>query len=266
MTAMATLGGKGANLVILRDAGLPVPPFVVVPTDEYQAFLAQTGLTAVIADALHRPPAEASASIAAAFDAATLSSEQATRLLAVVGGLIDDPVAVRSSATAEDLPGMSFAGQHDSFLNVNGPSDVLAAIVACWASLWSERAITYRAQAGFDPHAVALAVVVQRMVDADSAGVLFTANPRSGRRDEVVIEAVTGWGDALVHGAVLPDLYVLDPHTGQTREQHLSRGEAIASSTQLQALTALGRRIQELYDTPMDIEWAARGGELALPI
>ncbi len=262
MTATADWGGKGANLVILRDAGLPVPPFVVLGTAEYDTFVTDAGLRPRIAAALRGGPAAASEAIRDAFTATTMGAEQATRLLDAVAHLADGPVAVRSSATAEDLPGMSFAGQQDSFLNVVGGPGVLAAIVACWASLWTERAIAYRDRVGVDQADVSLAVVVQTMVDADVAGVLFTANPRTGRRDEIVVEAGAGLGDALVSGAIVPDSYVLDPETGASREQRLVGGRATLNATQLQALAALGRRIQELYEVPMDIEWAGQGEEL----
>ncbi len=150
MTATADWGGKGANLVILRDAGLPVPPFVVLGTAEYDTFVTDAGLRPRIAAALRGGPAAASEAIRDAFTATTMGAEQATRLLDAVAHLADGPVAVRSSATAEDLPGMSFAGQQDSFLNVVGGPGVLAAIVACWASLWTERAIAYRDRVGVD--------------------------------------------------------------------------------------------------------------------
>ncbi len=122
----------------------------------------------------------------------------------------DVPVAVRSSATAEDLPFASFAGQQDTYLNVVGADAVLAAVRQCWASLWTDRAVTYRATHGISPSTVALAVVVQRMVDAAVAGVLFTANPVTGRRHEAVIDASPGLGEAVVSGAVNPDHFVVD--------------------------------------------------------
>ena len=127
----------------------------------------------------------------------------------------DGPVAVRSSATAEDLPGASFAGQQDTYLNVAGIDDVLDAVHRCWASLWTDRAVAYRAAQGIDGSGVALAVVVQRMVDAASAGVLFTADPVTGRRRQAVLDAARGLGDAVVSGAVDPDHFVVDTATGR---------------------------------------------------
>lgn len=259
---VARLGGKGANLVVLREAGLPVPPFAVLPTEEYDDFVARAGLAPRIAAALKQGPAAASEAIGLAFAEAAMAAEQRTRILDAVAHVADGPVAVRSSATAEDLPGMSFAGQQDSFLNVEGGPAILAAVVRCWASLWTERAIAYRDRLGFDQSAVSLAVVVQTMVDADAAGVLFTANPRTGRRDESVIDAAPGLGDALVSGAVIPDNYVLETATGALRGRELAGSRAVLSHAQLEALVALGRRIVELYDVPMDVEWASCGDEL----
>ena len=118
-------------------------------------------------------------------------------------------VAVRSSATAEDLPGLSFAGQYESYLNVRGESALLAAVRRCWDSLWTARAISYRLRNGVDQHAVAMAVMVQRLVRSEASGVLFTANPTTGDRDEVVINASFGLGESVVSGDVTPDPYVL---------------------------------------------------------
>jgi len=190
-------------------------------------------------------------------------------------------VAVRSSATAEDLPSASFAGQQDTYLNVVGAAAVVEAVRNCWASLWTDRAVSYRASRGIDPAAVALAVVVQRMVDATAAGVLFTANPLTGRRHQAVIDASPGLGEAVVSGAVNPDHFVVDPLTGRvlerrlgdkriavrpipgggTRTLTLNNGAATACLTDKQAaeLAALGRQVEEYFGSPQDIEWAIAG-------
>ena len=131
----------------------------------------------------------------------------------------DAPVAVRSSATAEDLPAASFAGQQDTYLNVVGRGPLLDAVRRCWASLWTDRAVSYRAANGIDPGGVRLAVVVQRMVEAEVAGVLFTANPVTGRRRQAVIDASPGLGEAVVSGAVNPDHFVVDTATGEIVER-----------------------------------------------
>lgn len=126
---------------------------------------------------------------------------------AALGG---SPVAVRSSATAEDLPGATFAGQQDTYLNIHGGAAVVQAVVDCWASLWTDRAIAYRGRQGVDPGGAAMAVVVQEMVRADVAGVMFTANPITGERNEILIDASPGLGEAVVAGEVIPERYVLD--------------------------------------------------------
>lgn len=262
------LGGKGANLVKLAAAGLPVPRFVVVETYEYDVFVATNGLAPLITSAVAAQPARASDLIRAAFAGKEMAPEQRERLRSQLAPLLDEegrlasPVAVRSSATAEDLPGFSFAGQQDTFLEVSTLDEVFERIVTCWSSLWTERAITYRQRNGIDHAGVRLAVVVQQMVDAEASGVLFTANPRTGRRDESVVDAVEGLGEALVSGQVIPDTFVLDPATGDVRSQEVAGSTASVSPTHLRALVALGRRIVELYGVPMDIEWARVGDEL----
>ena len=135
----------------------------------------------------------------------------------------DQAVAVRSSATAEDLADASFAGQQETYLNVRGPEDLLAAVRDCWASLWTERALTYRARQEIDPSSVALAVVVQQMVDAESAGVMFTANPANGRRDQLVISAAWGLGEAVVSGAVDTDNLVVEANRTSPGTRRRSR-------------------------------------------
>jgi pyruvate,water dikinase len=190
----------------------------------------------------------------------------------------DLPVAVRSSATAEDLPFASFAGQQDTFLNVIGADAVLAAVRRCWASLWTDRAVAYRMSNGIDHGAVSIAVVVQVMVDAAVAGVLFTANPVTGRRHEVVIDASPGLGEAVVSGAVNPDHFVVDgdtrrisqrvigdkrliirgsPGGGTVRIDREADGDAAClDDRQVRQLAVLGRQVETLYGAPQDAEWA----------
>ena len=190
-------------------------------------------------------------------------------------------MAVRSSATAEDLPGASFAGQQDTYLNVVGAESVLDAVRRCWASLWTDRAVSYRATNGIDPRGVRLAVVVQRMVEASVAGVLFTANPVTGKRRQAVIDASPGLGEAVVSGMVNPDHFVANTATGEIVERRLGdkrvaivagsgggteRVELAAdehgaslSDDQILALAKLGGRVEEHYGTPQDTEWAIDG-------
>ena len=262
---LAVAGGKGANLGELVAAGLPVPPGFVVTTAAFRlavADLASPDRDAVLA--VDIPPPVRGAVLAA---------------YAELGG---GQVAVRSSATAEDLPGAAFAGQQDTVLAVLGDGALLDAVRRCWASLWTERAIAYRARLGVDPSGLALAVVVQRMVAADHAGVMFTANPVSGARDEVIIDSNPGLGEAVVAGLVTPDHAVLDA-ANRVVERRAGRRETVIRAVEgggtrqgaagdvapvgepdLRRLAGLGRRITAHFGRPQDIEWAIAGGEISV--
>ncbi|MBT2594156.1 PEP/pyruvate-binding domain-containing protein [Arthrobacter sp. ISL-72] len=284
---LARVGGKAANLGETTAAGLPVPPGFCLTTDAYRSAVVPAGLEDV-----HRALAATGTD-----DLETLAGLAATARELILGVDIpediadavrasyaalgtDVPVAVRSSATAEDLPFASFAGQQDTYLNVVGADAVLAAVRKCWASLWTDRAVTYRATHGISPSTVALAVVVQRMVDASVAGVLFTANPVTGRRPEAVIDASPGLGEAVVSGAVNPDHFVVDRATGEILERRPGdKGIAIRplpgggtervnlapasgpslSDFQVRTLASLGSRVERHYGAPQDIEWAIDG-------
>ena len=193
------------------------------------------------------------------------------------------PVAVRSSATAEDLPEASFAGQQDTYLNVRGLEDLLAAVRDCWASLWTARAMAYRARQAIDPASVSLAVVVQQMIDAESAGVMFTANPSNGHRDETVISAAWGLGESVVSGSVNTDNIVVREADGtvlssetadkavmivpaehRTEERPVpdeQRSQPVLSESDAAVLAAYGSRIENHYGAPQDIEWARANGQ-----
>jgi rifampicin phosphotransferase len=201
---VALAGGKGANLGELIKAGFAVPDGFVVTAEAYAATLEAAGLS--LPDAAEDDPAGFRDRVAQVSISDALWHEIQRAYAALGGG----PVAVRSSATAEDLPGATFAGQQDTELNVIGADQLLDAVRRCWASLWTERAVAYRRRRRIEPSEVKIAVVVQRMVPADIAGVMFTANPVTGARDQVVIDASGGLGEAVVSGAVTPDHYVLD--------------------------------------------------------
>ncbi|WP_426975805.1 PEP/pyruvate-binding domain-containing protein [Pseudarthrobacter sp. O4] len=282
------VGGKAANLGELLRAGLPVPAGFCVTTEAYRQAMAPAGLeqvhrrlTATDADDLPALAGLAATARGLALDAA-VPAGIADALRASYAALgADIPVAVRSSATAEDLPFASFAGQQDTFLNVVGAEAVIAAVRQCWASLWTDRAVSYRATHGISPSTVALAVVVQRMVDAAVAGVLFTANPVTGRRHEAVIDASPGLGEAVVSGAVNPDHFVVDGASRRILERRIgSKALAIRSlpgggterieqsdgasapcltDPQLAALELLGRRAEVHFGSPQDLEWAIDG-------
>lgn len=233
-------GGKGANLGELIRAGFPVPDGFVITTDAYVA-----AASAAAVDPKD-PKAARAKLIETAMPAEIANSvRDAYRAL---GGR----VAVRSSATAEDLPEASFAGQQDTILDVVGDDALLDAVRRCWASLWNERAVSYRATNAVDERALRLAVVVQRMVPATIAGVLFTADPITGRRRRAAIDAVRGLGEQLVSGAVNPDHYLVDTTTGAVLER---RGD-ILDDAGLREIAAMGARIEAHYGKPQDIEWA----------
>jgi pyruvate,water dikinase len=247
---LATAGGKGANLGELLRAGFPVPDGFVITTGAYAVAAEVAGVTA---DA----PASARMRLAAS-PVPTAIADAVREAYRAFGS---PAVAVRSSATAEDLPEASFAGQQDTILGVVGEEALLDAVGRCWASLWNERAVAYRETHGVGGRGLRIAVVVQRMVDAQSAGVLFTADPITGRRRRVVIDAVRGLGEQLVSGAVNPDHFVVDPRDGTILEQ---RGDVL-SGAQLRELARLGARVEAHYGRPQDIEWAiARDGKLWL--
>ncbi len=276
---LETAGGKGLNLVRLTRAGFAVPAGVVITTDAYRRFVAEHGLEAAIRAALAAAdlddPASAetaSAAIRVAFRQAEIPAELADRIdtayaqLAAGLGVDEVPVAVRSSATAEDLPDLSFAGQQDTFLDVRGPQRVRNAVRECWSSLWTARAIVYRRRNGVPDDAAAVAVVVQALVPAEVSGVLFTANPLTGHRGQMVMDATFGLGEALVSGQVEPDHVVADAATGRVLSRATGskggRPEQALDDAQVAALVALGRRIEAEYAAPQDIEWAWQAGKL----
>ncbi|SDJ30629.1 pyruvate, water dikinase [Nonomuraea maritima] len=276
---LATAGGKGASLARLARAGLPVPRGFHVTTHAYRTFVA--GFRAEVLRAAASGDPEV---IPALFAAHEVPRELAADILAAYAELGEDvSVAVRSSATAEDLPGMSFAGQQDTYLNVRGDG-LLDAVRRCWASLWNARAIAYRERNGVPHDDVALAVVVQELVDADAAGVMFTADPVTGARDRTVINASWGLGEAVVGGQVTPDTVavsggtVVESRIGDktvmtvrtpdgTEERPVPgalRGAPVLDDAEPVELARIGARVQDLYGVPMDVEWARRDGAFAI--
>jgi rifampicin phosphotransferase len=272
-------GGKAANLGELARQRFPVPAAFVVTTAAYDRFVTQHGLGQVIRQALETAAGKG-ADIRAAFESVPIPAEIEKAVLAAYEQLQQGPVAVRSSATAEDLPEAAFAGQQDTYLNVIGQPALLEAVRRCWASLWTERAIAYRARQGVDQQSVKLAVLVQRMVPAEFAGVMFTANPVTGERDEVIVDANPGQGEAVVLGQATPDHYVLRRQRWGWRllERQAGRREVVIrpragggtehdtnpalSNTgalpgrALWQLARLGTAIQQHFGSPQDIEWA----------
>ncbi len=296
--ALPLVGGKGANLGALLGAGFDVPPGFCLTTAAYGRFTASAA--GWIAERLAgldpddtRALDTASAEIRARLEALPVPvdlAEAATQSYRALGLLPDgrgEPaVAVRSSATAEDLPDASFAGQQDTLLNIAGADALLAAIKRCWSSLWTPRAIAYRARNGFRHEQVALSVIVQAMVDAEVAGVLFTADPLNGTRTHLVVNAAWGLGEAIVGGLVTPDTWTLDRDGrvlgsergeqavmvayapgGGTVERAVPaelRARPCLDAGQLRDLAALGVRAERFFGAPQDIEWAVAGGRLWL--
>jgi pyruvate,water dikinase len=292
---LETVGGKGASLVRLINAGLPVPDGFHITTGAYRKFIAFNNLDAPIDSALRSAVLEKPATIEVASETITKTlmsaefpAEIASEIIQAYAGLPgkDPAVAVRSSATAEDLPEASFAGQQETYLNINGGGALLNATKKCWASLWTARAISYRMRQGIQTDGVALAVVVQLLVPAEVAGILFTANSLTGERDQVVINAAWGLGEAVVGGKVTPDTIVIDKKTNQvlnydvadkqlmtvrvngaTDEQpvseNLRRVPALNEDDAIE-LAQLGLQIEDLYQMPMDIEWTLTDGEFAI--
>ena len=290
-TQIAEAGGKGANLGELYRSGLPVPPGFVVTTDAYRCFVEVNALqgwivTLASQTQIGNPQAYEAVSnqIRDLFMTGAMPNELQESIRAAYDRLVaednQDAVAVRSSATAEDLPQASFAGQQETFLNVCGADALLGTIKECWASLWTARAIAYRQQIGINHATVGMAVVVQTMVSADVSGILFTANPTTGERDEMVINASFGLGEAIVSGAVTPDTYVLDRTSMTPKETILGTKEVMIvaadgqrtttqnvpipqrntlalSEPMLKELGTLGEQIERLFNgMPQDIEWA----------
>jgi len=294
--ALAEVGGKGINLCKLSLARFPVPPGFVVTTAAYAGFVRENrlgGRIAQLAASIDQGDAAAidagSAQIRALFNEhpmpPALAEEilRAYRLLQDAGG---QRVAVRSSATAEDLPEASFAGQQDTYLNVRGEEALLRAVQSCWGSLWTARAVAYRAKQKTAAEGLAMAVVVQQMVLADAAGILFTANPVSGARDEIVINAAWGLGEAVVGGEVTPDHIVVEKAGGKIKEMTVSEKAAMTAVTEsgtqavaldddrrrarvlgddeVARLAEIGRQIELYYGAPQDIEWAVAAGQFAV--
>jgi pyruvate,water dikinase len=289
---LETVGGKGASLARLLRAGFPVPDGFLIPTAAYLDYVASNDLKKRILSRLTKLPfdepaasQEASADIRAWFLVEKTDAEWPTSIRRAYADLGGGPVAVRSSATAEDLPDMSFAGQQETYLNIVGEQMLFEAIVNCWSSLWTARAISYRSRNSISHEDVALSVIVQIMVQSEASGVLFTANPLTGKRSETVIDATLGLGEALVGGLVEPDHYVVDTDSGEiihktlggkaliirgvagggvvTEDADAAERQTIPDDVILQ-LTELGQRVIALAHSPQDIEWAWSEGQLHL--
>ena len=292
--ALAVLGGKGRSLASLSRAGFKVPDGFHITTHAYASFIESNDLQSRLSDAAVPEVVDgilsfdgAAGRIKRLFAKSVLPPSVAEAIIAAYRPLAGERVAVRSSATAEDLPQLSFAGQHDSHLNVQGREALLAAVRDCWASLFSPRAMAYRHNMAIEQDAVAMAVVVQRLVEADVAGILFTANPATGERREMVVNGSYGLGEAIVGGQVDPDVYVVDRPTlsptdtalgakasmvvaaeAGTRTESVGkdrRRESSLGAGQLHRLGTLALAVERHFgDVPQDIEWSFAADELWL--
>ena len=240
---VALAGGKGASLATMTAEDLPVPPGFVIASTAFEAVVD----TDTLRELMRGGDLDAARAMVGA---AEPPKEPIGRHYAELTGL----VAVRSSACAEDSEAASYAGQQETYLNTDGLADVLANVVRCWLSFFTERAVFYRGEKG-SLDDVAMAVVVQQMVDSQRSGVLFTVDPVHGRRDRMVVEAARGLGEAVVSGEVTPDNYTLS-RDGAVKKSRVVGAERVLSDADCAALAGLGRRLADLHGGPQDIEWA----------
>jgi pyruvate,water dikinase len=261
---VAVAGGKGASLARMTAEGLPVPPGFVIPSYVLQESIDAERMLELAAShstrelqelvAATEPPREG---ITAAYENLVGGHLTATYKL-LVG---NKKVAVRSSAVAEDSEAASYAGQQETYLFVEGGEEVCRRVVDCWASFFSERALFYRSQKG-SLEDLRMAVVVQKMVDPEKSGVIFTVDPVRRRRDRMVVEAVRGIGERVVSGEVTPDHYALDRKGKVKREKVVD--DRVLTDDELQRLGDLGRQLEERHGVAQDIEWAMIGEEIYL--
>lgn len=296
---LMSVGGKGANLGEMTKAGVPVPPGFVVTTTAYNEFLDSADIRQPITDILDSLDVNDNKALNSASrkikkmitDAKVPAGIQKNVLKAYseLSGFTDFLVAVRSSATAEDIPGASFAGQQATFLNVKGPRKLIEAVRGCWASLFEPRAIFYRVTKGFEHMKVSIAVPVQKMVQSEVSGVVFTLDPVTNDETKITIEAVFGLGEAIVSGALTPDYYLIDKRNLNILEKHIvkqewmivRRGRPVKGDPNVKVnvtkawqqkqkledkfikeLAKISNIIEKLYKYPQDIEWAFAGKKI----
>ncbi|MCD4740096.1 phosphoenolpyruvate synthase [archaeon] len=290
-------GGKGANLGELTQVGLPVPQGFCVTAQVYFDYINRTGLKSKIADLLKgldvddtTKLSETSKQIRDIMTRSPMPQDikeelrDAYRRLCVLEGN-QVYVAVRSSATAEDLPEASFAGQQETYLDIQGENELIKAVRKCWASLFTPRAIFYREKQGFDHNKVGLSAVIQKMINSEVAGVMFTTDP-TGQKRQIIIEAGYGLGEAVVSGKITPDTYIIDKDTYEIKSRKISKQEDMITRSnitigttvkpipqdkqqaqklmdgKIKELSKMGNFIEKHYGHPQDIEWAINKGRL----
>ena len=315
-SSIGVAGGKGANLGVLTKAGFPVPPGFVVTAQAFKHFLDTTGVDKEIFEILNQldindtealqkaskqiktiitseqVPKEVREEVIKAYDNMSMGGNRFEGVNERVKELVSankskEPfVAVRSSATAEDLPQASFAGQQETFLNVKGGEAVLESVKNCWASLYTPRAIFYREKNNFPHEKVLIAVIVQKMVDSEKSGVAFSIHPATGNKDEIIIEAGWGLGEYIVKGVINPDHYVIDKGTFAIKEKKIQRQskmltrdpltgknieievpdqkqeKQVLDDEQIITLSRVMKKIEDHYQVAQDVEWASENNRL----
>ena len=297
---VSIVGGKGANLGEMVNAKLPVPPGFVVAAQAYKRFLDESGLRPKVNDVLENTRVDKTSELQNSSkkirkmimgvpmpkDIKKVVNENYKKLCKSTGNK-NVFVAVRSSATAEDLPGASFAGQQETFLNISR-TELVNSVQKCWSSLFTPRAIFYREKQGFEHDQVSMAVVVQEMVDSDKAGVVFTVNPMTGDSDQLIIEAGWGLGEGVVSGSVTPDHYVIDKKQMQLIEKEIGKKEMmftkdkktgktvtvklkgkkrtaqVLNDSEIKKVTEFSIEVEKHYNFPQDIEWAIGNNKVFL--
>ena len=293
---ISVVGGKGANLGEMTNADIPVPPGFIVTSGTYFDFLRQAKLTDKIRRLLEpmdvndsKRLQQVAAQVMQLISDAAMPPEIAKEIEQAYIKMGRGLVAVRSSATAEDLPDASFAGQQRTFLNIEGEKEVVTAVQECWASLFEARAIFYRVEQNYDHFEVGIAVPVQRMVQSEAAGVMFTLEPETSDRSKIAIDAILGLGEMIVSGDVTPDEYIVDKDKLRITSKKIKRQEwklirneggngeeanvkaALTAEEQAQqkindddiiALAKIGKQLEDHYQFPQDIEWAKENGQL----
>jgi len=291
-SSIGLVGGKGANLgELCHITGINVPTGFCITTQAYTDFVNRSEEVSRLLDALQAIDAESLEAIKTvgqrirayleSMDIPSLIRQEISQAWQKTGS--QHAYAVRSSATAEDLPGASFAGQQDTYLNIKGESELLFHVRKCWASLFTDRAIVYRARNGFDHGKVLLSVVVQQMVFPEVSGIMFTADPVTGNRKVISIDAAFGLGEALVSGLVNADLYKIRGERivkkqvavkklaiypladGGTEEREISlqrQSEQVLADGAILELVRVGRRIEQHFGQPQDIEWGYAEGKI----
>jgi pyruvate, water dikinase len=304
--SIAIAGGKGANLAEMINAGLPVPNGFAVTAQTYKEFIEKTGIKDKILAQLFGLNVDDTAKLQeVAKDIQKIITdteipeeikEEIVDNYELLGAekeahdLIEAKevfVAVRSSATAEDLPEASFAGQQATYLNIKGKNQVITAVRACWASLFTARAIYYRTKNKFEHDKVLISAIIQKMVNSDRAGIMFTINPSTNQEDEIVIEGVYGLGESIVGGEVNPDTYIVDKNTKAIKSMKIKKQEwglfrnengenekqdipkenqerQVVPDSEVRELARLGKKIEDHYQKPMDIEWAIEGNDILI--